>query len=190
MRRPGPVVLLSLLSLAAAGCGGGETTLPPVSAATPQEMRLDWVEPTSTAHTSPRLVFEVERIMVGRDGWKADVAIHNETGVSWRLGGPKATSAVPFGVMLFATGNLTELEDRNRAGDLPGVRDAHTATPRPPEMLDPGRSWEGTIAAPGALAAGRWLRVVFGPLFAQSDPSGDLPKELVWITDNAYQLES
>jgi predicted small lipoprotein YifL len=182
-----PPVLLVVAALA--GCGGGGAALPPVTAAPPQQARVEWVEPTSTKPDAQRLVFLVKRIEIGRDGWKVDVGIRNETAAAWQLGGPQATSVVPFGVMLFATGNHAELEERTQSGELPGTRDAHAAFPDYPEVLDPGRTWEGTISAPGALAAGRWLRVVFGPMFAQGDAPSGLPHEFVWITDNAYQLQ-
>ena len=188
MRRNLVAPLALLAALAAGGCSSRGTTLPPASAAPPQEVRVDWQEPTNANATSPRLVFAVTRLEIAHDGWQADVSIRNETKIPWLIGGSDATSVVPFGVMLFATGDQAELERRNRDRDLPGVRDALTARPPPPVVLDPGRSWEGTIAAPGALAAGRWLRVVFGPLLPQGDPPPDLPRRLVWITDNSYLL--
>ncbi len=188
MQRLALLIAVSVLGVAAAGCGGAKITLPPVAAAPPQQVRVDWLEPTDTKSTSPRLIFEVKRIEVGDDGWKADVAIRNETEVPWALGGPTATSSVPFGVMLFATGDHEELEQRVNQRELPGVRDAHTAQPPPPEVLEPGATWEGTVAAPGALAAGRWLRIVFGPLFAQGSAPDGMPNELTWISDNAYRL--
>ena len=146
MQRLALLIAVSVLGVAAAGCGGAKITLPPVAAAPPQQVRVDWLEPTDTKSTSPRLIFEVKRIEVGDDGWKADVAIRNETEVPWALGGPTATSSVPFGVMLFATGDHEELEQRVNQRELPGVRDAHTAQPPPPEVLEPGATWEGTVA--------------------------------------------
>ena len=60
--------------------------------------------------------------------------------------------------------------------------------PDPPPALQPGASWEGSISAPGALAAGRWVRVVFGPLVAEGKVPSDLPTPLLWISDNAHLL--
>jgi len=147
---------------------------------------VDWVEPTSAA--PPRLVFEVKRIEVTQDGWRARIAISNDTDVSWAIGDPRAPSRVPFGVMLFASGELDELERRNRDRTLPGIRNARTVSPAPPVELPPGARWEGTIAAPGALAAQSWARVSFGPLVAREKPPEGIPRQLVWISDNAHQL--
>ena len=180
--------LCVLLAAAATGCAPEPTPSPPsiAAAAPPQEAMLDWVERTSAA--PPRLVFEVKRIEVTRDGWRARVAIANETDVSWAIGDLRAPSSVPFGVMLFASGGLAELERRNRDRTLPGIRNARTVSPAPPAELAPGARWEGTISAPGALAAEGWLRVTFGPLIARGKPPEGIPRQLAWISDNAHQL--
>ena len=186
MRR---AVLLGLvLAGAAAGCAPEPAPSPPsaAAAAPPQEATVDWVERTSAV--PPRLVFEVKRIDITQDGWRARVAISNDTDVSWAIGDPRAPSRVPFGVMLFASGDLDELERRNRDRTLPGMRNARAVSPAPPAELAPDARWEGTIAAPGALAAGSWLRVTFGPLIAREKPSEDIPQQLLWISDNAHQL--
>ena len=70
------------------------------------------------------------------------------------------------------------------------MRRAERFQPALPLVLEPGKSWSGTIGARGSLAAGRWVRVVFGPLVPVGDPPEGFPREgLVWITDHAYQLE-
>ena len=161
---------------------------PPVRAAPPQEADVDWVEPTSKK--GPRLVFEVQTIEVTQTGWRARIAIHNATEIPWELGGGPDAASLSFGVMLFVTGSLMELERRNRSGDLPGLRRARDLAPPPPATLAPGASWRGTISAPGALAAGRWLRISFGPLVAVGEPPEGLPRQLLWISDNAYLLRA
>ena len=60
--------------------------------------------------------------------------------------------------------------------------------PAPPAQLEPGASWEGSISASGALAAGRWVRVAFGPLVAEGEAPEALPTPLLWISDNAHLL--
>ncbi len=186
--RPAPLGLCVLLiALAVAGCGGRAVTLPPATPAPPQKVVVDWVEPTSPK--APRLVFSVKRIDVLRDGWRAEVAIRNDTAIPWRIADPRAPEA-SFGLMLFVTGDLTELEQRIGEGDLPGMRGAQAVVPAPPAQLAPGASWEGSISAPGALAAGRWVRVVFGPLVTEDETPEDLPTPLLWISDNAHLLKA
>jgi hypothetical protein len=178
-------LLAALILLAVGGCGSTGVTLPPATPAPPQQARVDWVEPTSP--TAPRLVFTVRAIDVLPDGWRAVVAIRNDSEVPWAFAHPAVPEA-SFGLMLFATGELDELERRNGERNLPGVRPARTVVPTPPARLAPGASWEGSISAPGALASGRWVRVVFGPLTADGDPPDGLPTPLLWITDHAHLL--
>jgi hypothetical protein len=187
MRSVAPLVLV--LVLLGTGCAEEPAaSVPAPTPAPPQRHALDWVEPTSKKR--PRLVFEVRSFSVLEHGWRARVAIRNETDVSWSLGRPDGGSAIPFGVMLFPTGKLEELERRNSAGTLPGVRQARAVTPVSPRILEPGASWQGSVSAPGALAASRWLRVTFGPLQATESPPRGLPRVLLWITDNAVRLRS
>jgi hypothetical protein len=178
----GPLAALVVLL---AGCGSNESSYTAARPAPPQDALLDWVEPTSPR--SPRLVFTVRGVTVTNDGWRARVGIRNESAVPWSFDAAGLPSSL-FGVMLFATGGMDELEERNRSGDLPGIREARSIVPAPPPRLEPGESWEGTIAAPGALAAGRWLRVVFGPLESDGRPPDGLPSPLLWISDNAHLL--
>jgi hypothetical protein len=185
MRAPASLLVVLAAAFAVAGCSSS-VTLPPVTAAPAQAARVDWVEPT--APKRPRLVFGVARVAVLPDGWRVEISIRNETDVAWEIGARLSASRLPFGLMLFATGELDELTTRDRDRTLPGVRYARTVQPEPPATLAPGESWTGVISAPGSLAAGRWLRVVFGPLVAEDEPPEGLPSPLVWITDHAYLL--
>jgi hypothetical protein len=184
------LLLAAALLLGAGTAAGCETTSqppPPARAASPQRADVAWVEPT--AEQGPRLVFEVDRVEVTEDGWRAAIAIENQSGVAWDVGRTPEAAALDFGVMLFATGELDELERRNRDRAMPGLRRAQLITPQPPPVLDVGDRWEGTIEATGALAADRWLRVSFGPLFARDTPPEGLPRDLLWISDNALRLQ-
>lgn len=174
-----------MLVAVAAGCTTGDGSFVVARAAPPQEALLDWVEPT--AAKSPRLVFLVRGFTVTNDGWRARIGIRNESGIPWTID-QAGDARSQFGVMLFVTGGMEELEQRNRDRQLPGVREARAVTPTPPRRLEPGETWEGTIAAPGALAAGRFARVVFGPLVADEKAPEGLPSPLLWISDNAHQL--
>ena len=84
-----------------------------------------------------------------------------------RSPGRSATRALQpscaFGVLLFPNDDLDELERRNRDGTLPAIRHATTYAPALPLVLRPGKTWRGTISAPGALAGGLWVRLSFGP---------------------------
>jgi hypothetical protein len=156
-------------------------------AAGPQTAALSWHETYGEA--GQRLVFEVDRLQVLRDGWRAWVKLTNETPVAYRIGDPGSTVDHAFGLMLFATGDISELKRRNREGSLPSTRSATQYEPRLPRLLDPGATWQGTISAHGALAAGSWVRVVFGTLFAMGATDDSLDRVVVWITDHAYRLQ-
>jgi hypothetical protein len=178
------VVAIGILS----GCrseenGSAET---PASAAGPQSAELGWKEQTPAAGRA--LVFRVSRFAVTKSGWEADVGIENRTVVAWQLGADRVAVGQSFGVMLFASGDLDEVEQRGRDGDLPGLRPAQAFEPALPERLAPGGRWRATISAEGSLAAGRYLRVVFGPLSAEGDPPEGMTDDFVWITDHAYLL--
>ena len=90
--------------------------------------------------------------------------------------------------MLFPNDDLKALEDRNRRGDLPGIRQATAYRPALPSVLRPGATWRGTISAPGALAGGLWVRISFGPFVSLSNPPPGTDSPVVWFTDHAYRL--
>jgi hypothetical protein len=158
-------------------------------AAPPQRAKLDWRE----MHGKPgaRFVFSVHSLEVTRDGWRARVSIDNQTSAPYELGDPRATLDRSFGLMLFSSGELSELEERNASGTLPAIRSASRYEPALPMVLEPGASWRGTISAPGALVAGSWVRVVFGSLISVARPPPEgLDEQVVWITDHAHPLRS
>jgi hypothetical protein len=155
-------------------------------AAGPQTFERDWRETYGKARE--RLVFSVESLQVMRDGWRVRISVENETSVSYELGDPRATLDRSFGLMLFSSGDLRELEERNTSNRLPAIRAATRYEPELPEILAPGASWEGTISARGALVAGSWVRVVFGSLISMERPPYGLDERVLWITDQAHQL--
>ncbi|GIU94419.1 MAG: hypothetical protein KatS3mg012_0876 [Gaiellaceae bacterium] len=167
----------------------GSEQAPVVGApAPPQRGELDWRE--SYGPSGQQLVFRVEWLEVTRDGWAARIGLENRTSVAYSVGDPRATLDRAFGLMLFSSGELAELERRNAEGNLPRVRAAQDYEPELPAVLEPGAAWEGTISAPGALAAGAWARVVFGALTAVGKVPEGLEEQVVWITDSAYRLRS
>lgn len=155
-------------------------------AAGPQTAKLRWREPYGTP--GERLVFSVDSLEVMRDGWKARVSVENKTSIPWELGDPRATLDRSFGLMLFASGELKELEELNASNALPAIRAATRYVPELPKILEPRAKWTGTISARGALVAGSWVRVVFGSLISVGKPPDELDERVVWITDHAYRL--
>lgn len=180
------VLPVLVATVVAAGCGSDESPPPLSVAAAPQQAELAWEE--QSPPTGPGLVFRTHRFEVTEAGWQADVEIENRTGIAWAIGADRVAVERSFGVMLFATGELEEVERRGRENDLPGLRAARTFVPRLPDELAPGDRWRGTVSAGGRLAAGRYVRVVFGPLVARGEPPDGIPPQFVWITDHAYLL--
>jgi hypothetical protein len=180
-------VSLLVLAIVLAGCGTVESTgepLPPARPAEPQHAELSWRE-YHPAATGERLVFEVRELDVTDTGWSVGVGLENRTPFAFEIDtGP---GDYGFGLLLFRTGDLKEVEDANREGRLPALRRATRIEPEPPRILRPGGTWRGTLSAPGSLGDGSWLRVVFGTLRG----SGDVPEEflrVVWFTDRAHRL--
>ena len=169
-----------------AGCSSDSGEAPPARAAPPQEAELDWVE--RSPENGPALVFHVGRFSVTESGWEAQLEIENETTIAWQLAEDPVEVGQSFGVMLFATGELDEVEERGADGDLPGLRPARTFEPALPTELAPGESWRGLVGADGALAAGRYVRVAFGPFLTEDEPPEGMPAQFFWITDHAYRL--
>lgn len=160
---------------------------PPTSvAAGPQRAELGWRE--TYGPEGEQIVFSVDVLDVEEEGWSAELSVENGTSIPYELGDPRATLDRSFGLMLFSSGELDELERRNAEQNLPAVRPAATYEPGLPQILEPGASWEGTIGAPGALVAGSWVRVVFGALVAVGRTPEGLDERIVWITDGAYRL--
>lgn len=186
MRRRAVLAPLALVLLLAGACGTATEAGPEVRAAAPQQATLAWRE--SYGKPGARLVFGVESFRVRTDGWSAAVEIRNDSRVSYSLGGRRASIDRAFGVMLFRTGDMRDLEQRNRANDLPALRAAARFEPALPPLLAPGARWRGTMSAPGNLVAGLWVRLVFGPFVAVGEPPPGLEDPVVWITDHALQI--
>ena len=179
--------LLAVVAALAAGCSDG---LPPdlaTEAAPPQAAELGWKE--QIPESGPAMVFRVHRFAVTERGWEADVEVQNRTDVMWEIPGALSAVTTSFGVMLFRTGGLEELDQRNRQDDLPGLREADVYEPALPNTLAPGEGWRGTISARGSLAAGLYVRIVFGLFAAEGDPPEGIDSPFSWITDHAYRLQ-
>jgi hypothetical protein len=158
------------------------------AAAGRQRASLGWRE--TYGANGQELVFSVHSLEVGPGGWSARLTVQNNTSVSYAVGDPRATLDRSFGLRLFSSGELSDLQERNESGTLPAVRLASSYRPSLPAVLEPGASWTGTISAPGSLAAGTWVRVVFGAFVSVEDPPDGLEGHVEWITDRAYRLRS
>jgi hypothetical protein len=179
----------ALLALAAAallaGCSSESTPPLPSGPAPPQRASLGWVERFPSQ--GPALVFDADTFEITSSGWSAEVGLENRTEIPWKI----VESPVPsFGVMLFTSKQAAEVEERSRSDDLPGLRAARRFEPPLPAKLEPGASWHGTMSAPGSLAAGLFVRIVYGQLVAVGDPPKAMPTQFSWITDHAYELRS
>lgn len=173
------------LTVLLAGCGTVAREPPQLrEPAEPQQAVLNWRE--TYGDGVERLRFEVATLDVREDGWSARVAIENATDIPFELG--KRPLAFRFGLMLFADGLQTTLDEANRAGALPPLREAVTIEPPPPDVLEPGGRWEATLAAPGRLADGSYARVVFGTLVAVGQPPDEMQPTVIWITDRSHRL--
>ena len=181
MRR---TVVLAVLLLT--GCAAAPETKPiPVArAAEPRHAELGWRE--SYPSTGERLRFSVDAFDVRKGGWSVEIAVSNDTHSTFELGVNPAQ--LSFGLMLFATGGLAELDAANRTGQLPPVRLAATLTPPPPDVLAPGATWRATLSGRGSLAAGSYVRVAFGPLRVIGEPPKGMQPVVYWITDRSYRL--
>jgi hypothetical protein len=186
MRRLLPAVVLLTAGALLAGCASESAPVETVRAAGPQTHALDWVE--RYPGPGPALVFRVTRLALSGSGWSADVAIENRSGVPWEL--PEAQEAFrrQFGLMLFATGDLAELDRLNDDQSLPPVRKAERFSPAFPTFLAEGETWTGRMSATGSLPAGSFARVVFGPFVAVADPPQGMEERVVWITDHAQRI--
>ena len=104
--------------------------------------------------------------------------------------------AKPAGPLTAAFSSSTDGEcfaqpaDLGRGEAAPRIKEVQLGEQALPgaQILAPGASWEGTISARGALVAGSWVRVVFGPLVSVGEPPAKLEDNVVWISDVAYRL--
>ena len=181
--------LVALALALGTGCGSEAEPrhIPLAQPAEPQTATLGWREAYPDEGQKQALRFVVDELRVTAAGWEADVAVMNNTPVAWRIGRGAASR---FGVQLFADDNLEELEEAGREGRLPPERRARSFSPEPPLVLQRRAEWRGTIAAPGKLPAGAYVRVVFGAFAATTEPPEDLATPIVWITDHAHRLTS
>ena len=183
MRRT--LCLLAVLLLTGCAAAAEPEPVVPVRAAEQQHVQLDWRERYPSTG-GERIRFAVDELTVRADGWSVEIGVTNATRRSFELGVNRPQ--LSFGLMLFATGELDELERASSEGRLPAVRLAAAIEPPPPDLLAPGVTWRATLSAPGSLADGSWVRVAFGPLRVIGDPPEGMHAVVFWITDRSHQL--
>jgi hypothetical protein len=163
--------------VALAGCGSPDrpSLAPP---ATPRTVELGWHEP----FTAGQFVFEVERLVVEEDGWRAKVKVRNESTSPYRFGGRRVA------LVLLETSSrdeLTRLTD-NLERAPPSLLPDRVA-PRPPAVLGPGASWSGELRGSTVLGEGSVVRVLFGP-FSRIGARGRESSDVLWVTDHSVRL--
>jgi hypothetical protein len=175
-RRAGAFACLAAIVLA--GCSGTERPelAPP---AEPRTVELGWVERSAAA----RFTFRVERLIVGEDGWRAEVGVTNGSESPYRLGRGSV------GLVLLDTPSRAELrrltDDLQRA---PPALIPDRVAPEPPAVLGPGASWDATIAGSEVLRAGSVVRVLFGPYSRLGARDVTEAGTVLWVTDHALGL--
>jgi len=169
---------LAAVALVLGGCGEvpeGPTLAPP---ATPQTIKLGWVERPRNA----RFTFRVERLVVAEHGWQATVSVTNRSQIAYRL------DQRSVGLVLLETqapAELRRLTD-NLSHPPPALKPTR-ASPAPPPALGPGASWSGTVAGPEELRDGSVVRVLFGP-FSSIERFRSEAQGVLWVTDHAVRL--
>ena len=164
-----PVLVVALVALATRAAAARRTS-PCRSSSRRRRRRRASTGGSAYPSATPALVFGVSPFTVTREGWRAEISVENTSSVAWTVGDPRDAAQRQFGVLLFPNDDLDELERRNRDGDVPAIRAATSYSPALPTGLRPGETWKGTIAAPGALAGGLWVRISFGPFASVGDP--------------------
>src|SRR5262245_54794534 len=93
------LLAIALVAAVAAGCGSSTIADTPVPrAAQVQTAPLDWVE--YVGPSGSRLVVSVRSFSVTQDGWRADVAVTNETSSTFAIDRDSDSPDFGFGVML------------------------------------------------------------------------------------------
>ena len=158
-------------------------------AARPQSASLDWRE----THGTPgeQLVFSVDSLQVTPQRLACERGPREP--ILGRIRAGRSTGDLESLVRSHA---VLDREDRGaeraqRQQRAPGRAPRRALRAEPcRRSWSPTRRWKGTISAPGSLAAGNWVRIVFGTLVAVGNPPEELGENVVWITDRAYRLRS
>jgi hypothetical protein len=168
--------------LVSAGCGSTEH----VAWAPPQTVPFH-----GSSDCGPKgrdIEIHVRRLVLRRDGWRVDASIANHTGTAVQVSRPHHPNHVQFGVDVFETNRLGEVERRVAQRAMHNNALAERVEPPLPHALEPGERWRGSFSGPGRLPAGRYVRIEFGRFtFPGTVPPG-YPARFFCVTDDAPRL--
>jgi hypothetical protein len=163
-----------------AGCGSdanGPRLAPP---AEPRTIELGWVEQSK----NPRLVYRVDRIVVRRDGWRADVSVRNTTEDDFQIRRPHRFPGSVFGLVLLETTDRRELRELTADHrEEPPFLEPDRISPPLPVSLRAGATWRGSLSGGTELRRGTVVRVIFGRFVRDRKPM-----VITWVTDHAVRL--
>jgi hypothetical protein len=168
------------VAAALAGCASGAETAKLAPPAEPRTIELGWVERSNR----PELVFRVERLVVRRDGWRADVSVRNATADDFQIRRPHRFPGSLFGLVLLETTSHEEL--RRLTADMrkePPFLEPDRISPPLPVSFRAGATWHGSLSGSTVLRRGTVVRVIFGRFVRDREP-----RVITWVTDHAVRL--
>jgi hypothetical protein len=173
---------IAAAALASAGCGSTDH----VVWARPQTVRFH-----GSSDCGPKgrnIEIHVQRLVLHRDGWRVDASIVNRTGTAVQISRPHHANQVQFGVDVFETDSLAEVERRVAQRAMHDNALAERVVPPFGHVLEAGERWRGSFSGPGRFPAGRYVRIEFGRfIFPGTVPPG-LDAHFYCVTDDAPRL--
>jgi hypothetical protein len=158
------------------GCGSSSS----VASARKQTIELSWHEAAGVPGN--RLVVDVQRLVIERDGWTVAASIENDTHGILTIGRRHRRDGTEFGLLALPSRWPNAVE---KAG--PGIFATRFA-PSAPRRLAPGERWAGTFSGPGPIPARGYVRIELG-FFGTSRPERPLSREFRYITNHAFHLQ-
>ena len=163
-----------------AGCGADADGLRLAPPAEPRTIELGWVERSE----NPRFVYRVQRLVIRRDGWRADVSVRNTTEDDFQIRRPHRIPGSIFGLVLLETTNPRELRALSADHrEEPPFLEPDRISPPLPVSLRAGATWRGSLSGATVLRRGTVVRVIFGRFVRDR-----YPRVITWVTDHAVRL--
>jgi hypothetical protein len=130
----------------------------------------------------------VQRLVLRRAGWRVYASIANHTGAAVQVSRPHHQNQVQFGVGVFETNRLEEVERRVEAGAVHNNALAERVDPPLPHALQAGERWRGSFSGRGRFPRGRYVRIEFGRFtFPGTVPRGHVAR-FFCVTGDAPRL--